>query len=252
MTRRLFNVCIGVAFVAAGAAGYILHPAETPAHEADASGKRSAAGIADKGEAAIVTALRLRVQNLEARLADSRTSEETAVSNALARVESFRRDPPPGGPGRARLEELKKRDPVRFAQMTNRLAKMRQERKSRQEARVSFLSSVSTSNMIAQDRETHDEYQELLARREALEEQMHQPDITDDARHKLMDEIREVDQQMRTLGEAERKVLLGEVAQAIGMEGDAAAELVQTVSDVFDATEAGGGPPGPPPGGPMP
>ena len=244
------KVYVGLALIAAAALGYCLHPAaeKTADKESESVRKRSAPVASDRGDAAKVTALRLQVQNLEARLAESRANEEAAVSNAIARAMAQRPDrPPPGGSGRERLEELKKRDPERFAQVTNRLAKMHRERKSRQEARVSFLSSVNTSNMSAQDKETHDEYQELLARREALEEQMHQPDITDDARHELMDEMREIDHQMRTLGGSERKVLLNGVAQAIGMQGDAATELVETVSDVFEATAAGGGPPGPPP-----
>lgn len=249
------RIYLGVALVAAGALGYCLHPSEKADKNSvtDTPRESRPAVIVDKGDEAKVAALRLQVQNLEARLADSRKNEETAVSNAIARVEALRRDrpPPPGGLGRERLEELKKRDPERFAQITNRLAKMHQERRSRQEAKVSFLSSVNTSNMSAKDKETHDEYQELLARREALEEQMQQPEITEDTRHELMDEMREIDHQMRTLGESERKVLLNEVAQAIGMQGDAATELVETVSDVFEATESGG-PPGPPPGDAQP
>jgi len=244
---------VGLALIAAGALGYSLHPTAKEAQEPDSPGKRSAVSIADKGDAAKVSALQLQVKNLEARLADCRKNEETAVSNAVARVMAQRPDrPPPGGPGRVRLEELKKRDPERFAQVTNRLAKMHQERRCRQEARASFLSSLSTSNMSAQEKETHDEYLQLLARRGALEEQMHQSDLTEEARHELMEEMREVDHQMRTVAESERKTLLGEVAQAIGMEGDAATELVQTVSDVFDATDSGGTPPGPPPSGELP
>lgn len=246
---------VGMALIASAALGYCLHPAaeNTIDMKAQTVKEHPAAVLSNKGNDAKVTALRLQVQNLEARLADSQKIEEAALSNAIARVMAQRSDrPPPGIQGRERLDELKKRNPEHFAQVTNRLAKMHQERKIRQEARTSFLSSVNTSNMSAQDKDTHDEYQQLLARREALEEQMHQSDITDDMRHELMDEIREVDQQMRTLGESERKVLLGEVAQAIGMKGDAAAELVQTVNDVFDATDAGSGPPGPPPTGAKP
>jgi len=247
------KIYFGLALIVAAALGYGLHPDTERVVEkvVDIPEKRPAAVIPDWGEAATITALRQRVHDLEARLAASQKSEETAVSNAIARVRAERPDrPPPGGPGRERLEELKTRDPARFAQVTNRLAKMHQDRKSREAARVSFLASVVTSNMSAQDKETHDAYQELLARREALEEQMHQPDITDDTRRGLMDQMREIDHQMRTLGESERKVLLNEVAQAIGMQGDAAVELVETISDVFDATEGNGGPPGPPPDAP--
>jgi len=250
VSNRLY---LAVALAAAGAAGYCLHPSAkvVPVPNAEVAERRPASVIPDMGEAAKVAALRAQVKELEARLANSQKSEAAAVSNAVAHVAAQRSGfppPPPGGPVRERLEELKKRDPERFAQMTNRLARMHQERKRLQEARVSFLSSVNTANMSAQDKQTHDEYQELLARREAIEDQMHQPDITDETRHELMGEMREIDHQMRTLGESERKVLLNEVAQAIGMQGDAAAELVDTVGEVFNATEAGGGaPPGPPP-----
>ena len=82
------KVYVGLALIAAAALGYCLHPAaeKTADKESESVRKRSAPVASDRGDAAKVTALRLQVQNLEARLAESRANEEAAVSNAIARA----------------------------------------------------------------------------------------------------------------------------------------------------------------------
>lgn len=245
--------CYGLALVASCALGYGLHPDSSVAPVEKEVERRAVSSVPDKGESAALAALRQRIRDLEAQLAEQPKAEmpAQASSNALARAEHRRPEfGPPGRLGREQLEELKKSDPERFAQMTNRFAKMQQDRKNQRLARATFLSSVDTSHMSAKDRETHEAYQELLAKREELESQMHQSDLTDEARDALMNQMRELDHQMRTLGEAEQSVLLNEVASSIGMEGEAATELVETVKDVIEATESKGGGPGGPGGGP--
>jgi len=239
---------IGAALIAGVAIGFFVQPEPVSSETADEATNKPAALIEDQGENAVITALRARIRALEARLVHQDKEDELLVSNAVARLVAEkgpqqRKDP------KQWMEELKKKDPARFTQMTNRFAQMMTERKNRQAARAEYLSSVNTSHMSAQARRTHDEYQELLARREALEEKMHNPDLSNDARRGLMEELREVSHKMRTVGNSERQVLLGEIAYEIGLEGDAASELVETIQDVVEATDsnAGRGPHGPPP-----
>lgn len=236
---------IGAALLAGVAIGFFVQP-EPEKEPVPEKPKTQSAVIDDVGESAALAALRARVRELEAQLAASRDEGKAVVSNAVAHLEEPRGN---------WIEALKKSDPARFTQMTNWFAQIRSERKSRQAARAEFLSSVGTSHMSAEAQKTHAAYQELLARREELEERIHQEGLDDAERQELMREMRGVSREMRELGLAERQVLLGEVAYAIGLEGEAAAELVETVGDVIEVTEGasmyGGhrGPP-PPPGGP--
>ena len=84
---------------------------------------------------------------------------------------------------------------------------------------------------------------------------MHNPDLSDEERAELFGEMRENGRAMRRLNQAERDNLLAQTAEAVGLSGDDATELTETIKDIFEATEdsfgmRGGPPPGPP--GPQP
>ena len=69
-------------------------------------------------------------------------------------------------------------------------------------------------------------------------------------REELMGQMRDAEREIRRLNRAERANLLGSVAAAVGMEGDAATEFVQAVREVIESTDSGfGGHHGPPPPG---
>lgn len=240
---------IGAALIAGAAIGYFIQP-EPVKPQAHASVDETAPAklIEDKGESASIAALRARVRELEAKLAQAHASDEELVSNTVERLEVARRDRRPEGGQRDWMAELKERDPERYVQMTNNFARWRQERRSQQAERASFLASVDTSRMSAGARKTHSAFQSLLERREALEEKMHNPDLAFDERRELMSEMQSIRHELNETREAERKVLLNEVARAVGLEGAAASELVQTIGGVYEATEDGHRGPGGGPG----
>ena len=100
----------------------------------------------------------------------------------------------------------------------------------------------------------HETLKAALARRTAIDAELGAEDITDERREELMGQMRDVERGIRRLNRAERANLLGSVAAAVGMEGDAATEFVQAVSEVIEATDSGfgghhGPPPPPPPAG---
>lgn len=241
---------IGAALIAGAAIGYFVQPEPAkPQVRASVDETAPAKLIEDKGESASIAALRARVRELEAKLAQAHASDEELVSNTVERLEVARRDRRPEGGQRDWMADLQKRDPERFAQMTNNFARWRQERRSQQAERASFLASVDTSRMSPAARKTHAAYQDLLARREALEEKMHNMmDLSEEERREVFGEMASVNREMHETRSAERKVLLDEVARAVGLEGAAASELVQTIGEVYEATGDGHRGPGGGPG----
>lgn len=241
---------IGAALIAGAAIGYFVQPEPAkPQVAMSADETTSAKLIEDRGDSASIAALRARVRELEAKLVQARDNDEVLVSNTVERLEVARRGRRPEGGPREWMADLQKRDPERFAQMTNDFARWRQDRRNQQTERASFLASVDTSRMSPAARKTHAAYQDLLARREAIEEKMHNMmDLSDEERREVFGEMASVNREMHETRSAERKVLLNEVARAVGLEGDAASELVQTIGEVYEATEDGRRGPGRGPG----
>lgn len=207
------------------------HPKET----------RCATAIADNGEQASIKALRARIAELERQLAKKPEAEKAAA--------------PEASPSRfieSHVERMKKMavdDPERYAQITNRIANWRRSRSEQARSRIDFLSSIDTSGMSAEAKKVHEDLQELVARREALEDDLHKHGLDDTKRHELFQELRDVGMKMHELNRKERDNLLAETARTLGFEGSDAEEIVTTVKEVFKATESGWGGHGFGPGG---
>lgn len=210
--------------------------------------------LADVGEAASLRALRRRIAELEKALAERSGATETAISNAVdAALKNAPTEPgwPRGNP-REWAENLRKTDPGRYARMTNRVARWRQRRAEQTRSTLDFLASIDTARMSASARRTHDALQDLLARREELEERMHQADLSDEERDALRKEMGEANRELRRLNGEERRNLVEEMAKSLGFEGEDAQAVSATIEEIVRATEAWGGGrhPGPPPEGP--
>ena len=207
------------------------HPKET----------RCATAIADNGEQASIKALRARIAELERQSAKKPEAEKAAA--------------PEASPSRfieSHVERMKKMavdDPERYAQITNRIANWRRSRSEQARSRIDFLSSIDTSGMSAEAKKVHEDLQELVARREALEDDLHKHGLDDTKRHELFQELRDVGMKMHELNRKERDNLLAETARTLGFEGSDAEEIVTTVKEVFKATESGWGGHGFGPGG---
>jgi len=241
--------------------GYLLHPAasqqapEPPRHERPAENARSAQ------DTAVIARLRAQVRDLERRLAEaSAKTKETPV--AAEPVKERPRNPflggePPRMPTaaemRANMEELRKTDPERYTQMTNRFARWHEHRLQRTVNRLDILASVNTSGMSDAERETHTRLQDLMARQEELRTMLNpqNEEITEDQRRKTFDELRSLSRQIQQLETSERNTLLAQTAYSLGLSGDTATEMIETVKAIYQATQSGGGHHfGPPPGGP--
>ena len=248
-----YQLLLGAALLAGVAIGFFAGgPHETGA--ADEAEDVPVRRIADKGEKATVAALRRRIAALEKALAEKGATSEIAISNAVAEAAQARSPEPPQMNWRERMEEMKKNDPARYNEMTNRMAQWRRDRAAQARSRIGFLSSIDTSHMSAGAKKTHAALQDLIAKREETEEQLQQPDLADDQRHSLMEQLRDMRHQIQRLNGEERMNLISEVANSLGFEGEDAKEIALTLIDVVQATDEGfvphhGGHRGPPPGG---
>ena len=192
--------------------------------------------IDDNGEKASVKVLRARIAELESQLSKlkaERTSEAVAVASV-----------PPAAPQRheshsERMERMKKEDPQRYAQMTNRFASWRRQRAETARSRIDFLSSIDTSKMSKSARAVHTQLQRLVVEREELEANLHQEGLSDEDRHRLFGELRRTGAKMHELSMKERDNLLAETARNLGFEGEDSAEIVTTVKEIIEATDSG-------------
>jgi len=205
---------------------------------------KAKAKIADQGESATVAALRTRIAQLEKALAERAAQVEEARTNAVAEAGRHRGDP------RKFFEELKVKDPERYAQITNRMAQWQARRAAMARSRMEYLASIDVSHMSAGAKKVHNELQDLLAQREEIERQLQNPDLTDDARRSLFGQLHETRGKLNQLNRQERSNLLSETAKELGFTGNDVKDITSTIQDVIEATSSGhGGPPGPPPRG---
>ena len=244
---------IAAALLAGVAIGYFVKDEPIPA-EAPKVEEKAKKPVADKGEDASVKALRRRIAELESLLAEKDGKSEIAISNAVAEAVKNRPPEPPRGNWRERMEELKKNNPEEYARRTNWWAQVRRTRSEQARNKIDFLSSIDTARMSAGARKTHEALQDLIVRREEIERQLQQPDLSDDERGKLMGELHSTHHELMRLNGEERSNLFEETARNLGFEGEDAKEITATIQEVIRATDSGwdghhGGRRGPPPGG---
>ena len=234
------QIAIAAVSLALGAAaGYGMRPAAdeplSPAKPGTAADERGKA-IDDNGAKASVKALRGRIAELEARLAELKSGKESEAVTVAA--------VPPAAPERReshseRMERMKKEDPARYAQMTNRFAAWRRQRAETARSRIDFLSSIDTSKMSKSARSVHEELQQLVAEREELESNLHREGLSDEERYRLFGELRRTGAKMHELSMKERDNLLAETARNLGFDGEDSAEIVTTVKEIIEATDSG-------------
>ena len=253
------QLVIGAALLAGAAIGFCLAPeGEQRPAEAEAEPQAKAA-IADRGDEASVAALRARVKSLEAELAKARAQAqlvdiEDKIESAKEEASSREEGPWRGGERfRADMERIKKEDPERYRKIVARGEDFRRRGAERRQAKIDYLSSIDTAEMSEPAKAVHETLKAALARRTAIDAELGSEELTDERREELMGQMRYAEREIRRLNRAERANLLGTIAAAVGMEGDAATEFVQAVSEVVEATDSGfgghhGPPPPPPPG----
>ena len=253
------QLVIGAALLAGAAIGFCLAPEEKNRKVEGETESPAKAMIADRGDEASVAALRARVKALEAELAKARAQAPIAdmsAVNAQEREEVAVRDEGQRNGAerfRAEMERLKNEEPERYREIVANIENFRRRAAERRQAKIDYLSSIDTAGMSEKAKAVHETLKAALARRTAIDAELGAEDLSDERREELMGQMRDAERQIRRLNRAERANLLGTIAAAVGMEGDAATEFVEAVGDVIKATDSGfgghhGPPPPPPPG----
>ena len=215
---------IAVALLAGVAIGYFTAGAPTSSADGE-SAPVERKTISDKGEDASIKALRRRIAELERMLAAKDGKSEIAISNAVAEAVQSRPPEPPRQNWRERMEEMKKNDPERYTQMTNRFAQWRRSRSEQARDKIDFLSSIDISRMSAGAKKTHNALQERIARREGIEQQLQSPDLTDEERGKLMGELHSTHHELMRLNGEERNTMAQILLDYIGFHSDCKVEI---------------------------
>ncbi len=264
MTNQKAFLCFAIPALICGALlGYLVHPA-APEPEQDGSAPASARPSHKGTDDATITRLRARIKDLERRLADAMAQpaedeeEEVPAKQGENPQNPFLRDGPPHMPTaaemRANMEELREKDPAKYAQMTNRFARWQERRLKQTNERLDILASVDTSRLTEKERRTHEALQDAIVRREELRQMLNPQNegVTEEQRKSTFAELRKLDQQMHQLEANERNTLLNKTARSFGLSKATAKEMVETVKAIYQATGSDGGHRGfggPPPGG---
>ncbi|MDD4018154.1 MAG: hypothetical protein PHV28_09430 [Kiritimatiellae bacterium] len=191
-----------------------------------------------KDEAALrtVEALRKRVAELEKGLA-AREAELEQL-NRKRQAEAASPQMPGRGDFRRRMEQFKKENPERYAEMEKQREEMRQRMERDKEERANFLASVNTQGMSENQKANHEKLLENLAKIEELRAQREQANVepgsaADTEFHQAM---RQTMTELGTLYEQERISLLEQAAFAAGYEGNDAATFVDYIQEAVQST----------------
>ena len=188
-----------------------------------------------------------------ARIAESKTRVKTVttvvtntVRDTVTNVVEVAREPPRGPEGwRAEMERLKEENPAEYAARTNRMAQFRARMLQNAENKLETLAAIDTTGWTPQQIETHQRYQELIAKREELMETMRfDSDATEEQRRAAMEQMRKLGHELFKASQNERNLLLNKAIREMGFKGNAATEVRETIKTIYSTTQEWGGPRG--------
>ena len=220
---------------------------------------RMCAGGADAAEAPqapvvddVLAKAQKRIAALEAELAEAKNDTrrvrkrmaraEDAVEKALKEGEKGNAGETDGvsisvGTNMDVVAEMKRQLPEEaFVAATNALERMKVANAKRRQGRREYLASLDVSGLSKKDQENHRRFMELFDRREKAMSKM-KGLIPDE---KTINELMQIEIQMRPLAKQERKALLGGVTRELGYTGEDGAVITDTLEGIFDCTGSDG------------
>ena len=232
MDKNTFLIA-GAALLAGVAIGWTAKPApaESKAAEVQESGLKKKKRIADSSTR--VKSVTTVVTNVV----------QSTVTNTVKVAENR-----PRGPGdfMADLERMKKEEPERYASMTNRMAQFRNRMVRRTENKLDTLASIDTKGWSRSQIETHEKYQDLIAKRaELMEIIRHDSGATKEERDAAFGELHKLGRELHETSAKERNTLLDKTFQELGYSNSEAKEIRETIKTIYSTTEEWGGPRGP-------
>lgn len=243
--KFLTPLMIAAALFVGVAIGFIFNPGSETAPEAPKA-PVTEKKIRNEGESAQVKALRAQIAALEKRLAERVEEQKTEPAPA----ENARTNTPPPWAGNFNpaewRERMKREDPKRYAEITNHMARMRARNLERAQNKIDFFSSIDVSSMTPEARKTHTELQDLIAKREELDQRAHEAmenneNVSFEDGMTFFEQRHEMDRKINDLSRQERKNLFNETARNLGLEGEDAAAFTDTIQEIIRATDNGWG-----------
>ena len=197
------------------------------------------ASAESSGDAAKLAKAERRIAELERRLAAARKRQrpDAASSDTANRVQpADDKAVVVGGTNVDIIAELKKNlSDEEFDQATNAMSRIKAKMAEKAQDRMAFLKSIDTSAMSQAEREGHEKFLELTAKREAVRSKMKfgLPD------QQTIQEMMAVEMQLMPLAKAERAALSRELARELGYMGEDVESLQEAVGNIFDCTAGG-------------
>lgn len=201
-------------------------------------GKTAAEKPAEKGAAssdAENKILRARIRELEFAISSRKAQAVRKSANTTPPQENKSRAPESGI--RNYVERMKKERPAEYARMTNEIARVRRERGERNLERIDFFASIDTSQMSDDAKAVHSELQSLLRKRIDLEAEAFSENAAGADRREIFGRLAELDRDIGRLNRVERRTLMQMTVKSLGLDKEASEELLNTVSDIYEATE---------------
>ena len=181
-----------------------------------------------------------------ARIAESKTRVKTVttvVTNTVRDTVTNTVEVAHGPEGwRAEMERLKEENPAEYAARTNRMAQFRARMLQNAENKLETLAAIDTTGWTPQQLETHQRYQELIAKREELMETMRfDSDATEEQRHAAREQMWKLGREIFKASQDERNLLLNKAIREMGFKGNAATEVRETIKTIYSTTQEWGG-----------
>ena len=239
------NVVFVVALAAGIAAGFVVGRMCTGGSDvAEAPQVPVVDGALDKAKRriAVLEAELAEAKNDTRRLRKRMARAEDAVEKALKEGEKGKEGVTGGvsfsvGTNMDVVAEMKRQLPEEaFVAATNALERMKVANAERRKGRREYLASLDVSGLSKKDQENHRRFMELFDRREKAMSKM-KGLIPDE---KTINELMQIEIQMRPLAKQERKALLGGVTRELGYTDEDGAVITDTLEGIFDCTGSDG------------
>ena len=184
-------------------------------------------------------ALKTQLDNLRAELAKLQAAAEAPAPEPAAE------EPPRRMTRQERMEQLKRENPERYAEMERRRQEFQARMEEFQTRRDDFFANIDLELLTPTQQEMHFQYTEALAKQQAAIDRMRAlAESGEEATEEDRAAIRESFRLVRGLQGAERDALLSAVATSMGLQaGEETDTFINVIKEVYDFT--GSMPPAP-------
>lgn len=228
---------VAVLFLAGIAGGFAIGKMQNPQSKTVESEPAAEAAVEKSDEAEQLEKAKQRILKLERDIAtlkqqrDKKAAEESKKAAEKPQEEVITIE---NGDIMGNLKD--KLSPDQFSQVSNAFSELRERMANRNKSKMEFLASVDTSGMTSKERKTHARFQELMAKREAINAKMNGglPDVG------AIKELVELGIEMAPIAKEERSTLMRQMARELGYTGKDVDVVHDAMSNIIDCTMPSG------------